>query len=77
MKKLIVIGLVMLAGCQTFAWKDPASAGQVAKIKNHQLCRSDLDCAEGDRCGFVDVDTYAVCLTDKAEWTGTPSHPTF
>jgi hypothetical protein len=29
--------------------------------QGYQTCRSNLDCAKGTYCGFVGVDTYAVC----------------
>jgi hypothetical protein len=61
MKKLIVIGLVLLSGCQAFAWKDPTSAGQLALVKNYQVCSSDLDCPSGMHCGFIAIDTLPVC----------------
>ncbi len=29
--------------------------------QGYQTCRSNLDCPRGTYCGFVGVDTYAVC----------------
>jgi hypothetical protein len=29
--------------------------------EGYQTCRSNMDCQRGTYCGFVGVDTYAVC----------------
>jgi hypothetical protein len=62
MKTVIVMCLLAATACSTFAWKDPASSEQMSKIKNFTLCQSDATCDEGQHCGFVCVDCYAVCL---------------
>ena len=59
MRYLLVI--IFLTGCSTFAWKDPTSQNQMNLIKNHRTCTTDLDCRDGEMCGFVYVDTVAVC----------------
>jgi hypothetical protein len=59
--KTILIGLIVsLCGC-SMIWKNPNSPEQLSQIKNYRRCSSDLDCYEGERCGFVGIDTFAVC----------------
>lgn len=33
----------------------------------YRTCKSDLDCHPGEYCGFVGVDTYAVCRQGISE----------
>ena len=59
MKKIIVASFVLLiAACHiNYAnYKHPAG---------YKPCNSSWDCdhARGEFCGFIDVDTYAVCRT--------------
>jgi hypothetical protein len=39
----------------------------------YQTCRSDMDCQDGEYCGFVSIDTYAVCKSDHNIVNSVPS----
>lgn len=53
MKKLIMMcGLVMACSSTPTTYTIP---------KGYRTCFNDGDCGQGQYCGFVGVDTYAVC----------------
>jgi len=61
--KTFMFVCLMLSGCSAFAWKDPTSPEQLAKVKNFHRCSADLDCDQASQhCGFSQIDTVAVCL---------------
>lgn len=51
--------MFVLVGCydtNTTAYKVP---------QGYNTCRYDYDCADGEYCTFIQVDTYAVCRPDS------------
>jgi hypothetical protein len=54
MKNIILIAIAFMIGCASTVSNPTVPSG-------YKACHSDMDCPPGQFCGFMHVDTYAVC----------------
>lgn len=55
MKSIILLAVMLMVGCASMMTHEPTVPA------GYKVCHSDLDCIEGQVCGFLYTDTYAVC----------------
>jgi len=72
MKRFIIVCGLLVSACNLSVSNAKVPAG-------YQTCSSDLDCAKGSYCGFISVDSVAVCKSGESDSQDlqtpyTPSH---